>query len=299
MDSNMKNNDSGWSLDFPTILDFTSLDFTSFYNDETWMKSEEYPQESLPLENSHFDPLMIEMDQYLTPPPTPPESISAFPHIEDLQLSSELLLNETKHIDMQELQKSITTKEQTLSETPTDFDVEDIWKYINTDYNEDTSYLQQISLENNIIDFVNSIDTKTKQETDKILPHQTTNDTKLEECTKQRTMEKKNLTKKVRRKARNHPNNCYHLWDFIRDGLNDPKVTYVVWVKQSEGEFRITNTSELSRKWGYLKNSKNMTYDKLSRSLRYYCSLNVLEKVPGTRLQFRFGKRRTWTKVRN
>jgi len=89
-------------------------------------------------------------------------------------------------------------------------------------------------------------------------------------------------------------NSCYHLWDFIRDILADTNSTSLAWINKANEEFRIMNTKELSKEWGKLKNSSNMTYDKLSRSLRYYCELDILEKIPGTRLQFRFGKKRTW-----
>ena len=92
-------------------------------------------------------------------------------------------------------------------------------------------------------------------------------------------------------------NKCYHLWDFIRDRLDDPTVSFVVWINKTDEEFRIANTGEFSNAWGFLKNSTKMTYDKVSRSLRYYCSLGILEKVCGTRLQFRFGKQRAWTKI--
>ena len=95
-------------------------------------------------------------------------------------------------------------------------------------------------------------------------------------------------------------NRCYHLWDFLRDmlaGNIHSQSQCVVWVCEHEKEFRITNTKEMAALWGDLKHSKTMTYDKLSRTIRYYCTLDILKKVQGKRLQFKFGKARMWSKT--
>jgi len=101
-------------------------------------------------------------------------------------------------------------------------------------------------------------------------------------------------------KKRKQPNKCYHLWDFLREILSKniyPASICAEWVNENECEFRIIDTKELSTLWGKKKNSKTtMTYDKLSRTLRYYCSLDILTKVPGKRLHFKFSKGKMWTK---
>ena len=62
-----------------------------------------------------------------------------------------------------------------------------------------------------------------------------------------------------------------HLWEFIRDLLNDPEhcPRIIHWENEPEGIFRVLHSSEVARLWGEKKkNKKIMTYEKLSRSLR-------------------------------
>lgn len=95
-------------------------------------------------------------------------------------------------------------------------------------------------------------------------------------------------------------NRCYHLWDFLNDlliGRIYPQSTCAAWVDEHEKEFRIIDTKEMAKLWGICKNSKNMTYDKLSRTIRYYCTLDILKKTEGKRLQFKFSKGKMWTKL--
>ena len=103
-------------------------------------------------------------------------------------------------------------------------------------------------------------------------------------------------------------NNCYHLYDFIEELLSgkifpgNPRC--VEWVDEEKREFRIVNTVDFARFWGQIKASKSlksekrtliMTYEKVSRTLRYYCgdNLKILEKVEGKKCHFRFGTRNT------
>lgn len=44
----------------------------------------------------------------------------------------------------------------------------------------------------------------------------------------------------------------------------------------------------VAKLWGQHKKRKNMTYDKLSRALRYYYAKNILAKVNGQRLTYKF-----------
>ena len=52
----------------------------------------------------------------------------------------------------------------------------------------------------------------------------------------------------------------------------------VVW-NGGHGEFRIVRPQGLARLWGVRKNRPNMTYDKLTRALRYYYDRNIIAKV--------------------
>lgn len=95
------------------------------------------------------------------------------------------------------------------------------------------------------------------------------------------------------------PNNCYHLWDFLDDLLHQrvySEEVCVEWTNEENKEFRITDTKQLAYLWGNKKNSKSMTYDKLSRTIRYYCTLDILKKIDGKRLQFKFSNGKMWTR---
>lgn len=64
----------------------------------------------------------------------------------------------------------------------------------------------------------------------------------------------------------------YHLWEFIRDLLKDPKFCpkIIKWENKPEGIFRVVQSNEVAKLWGSKKkNRSKMTYEKLSRSLRY------------------------------
>ena len=58
--------------------------------------------------------------------------------------------------------------------------------------------------------------------------------------------------------------------------LDDDKT--VVW-DGGYGEFRVVRPEALAKLWGARKNRRNMTYDKLSRALRYYYGRNIITKV--------------------
>lgn len=60
------------------------------------------------------------------------------------------------------------------------------------------------------------------------------------------------------------------LLDFIIDEIQLGKC--IAWVlEKSVGPltFKITHSTELARKWGLRKRNTNMTYEKLSRALRF------------------------------
>ncbi|KAJ8299130.1 hypothetical protein KUTeg_023190 [Tegillarca granosa] len=47
--------------------------------------------------------------------------------------------------------------------------------------------------------------------------------------------------------------------------------TLIKWTNRDHGEFKLIQTSEIARMWGEQKNNPGMTYEKLSRAMRYAC----------------------------
>ncbi|BFZ04169.1 hypothetical protein BsWGS_07209 [Bradybaena similaris] len=82
---------------------------------------------------------------------------------------------------------------------------------------------------------------------------------------------------------------CRLLWEFIYQLLQDDKWSELVsWESVDELTFRIQNPTNLADAWGKQKNRSNMTYEKLSRALRYYYKMNIIKKVQGKRLTYKF-----------
>lgn len=81
---------------------------------------------------------------------------------------------------------------------------------------------------------------------------------------------------------------CRLLWEFIYQLLQNPCYKeYVCWEKLDDYVFRINNPTGLAQLWGHQKNRTNMTYEKLSRALRYYYRMNIIKKVSGKRLTYK------------
>nr|XP_033784803.1 ETS homologous factor isoform X2 [Geotrypetes seraphini] len=83
-----------------------------------------------------------------------------------------------------------------------------------------------------------------------------------------------------------------HLWEFIRDILLNPERNpgLIKWEDRSEGIFRFLKSEAVAQLWGKKKNNSSMTYEKLSRAMRYYYKREILERVDGRRLVYKFGK---------
>ncbi len=82
------------------------------------------------------------------------------------------------------------------------------------------------------------------------------------------------------------------LWQFLYTLLTDPKKQYselIQWTdKEKRREFRLQEPEAIAIWWGEHKNKKNMSYDKLSRSLRYYYDKGIIRKIPGERYVYQF-----------
>ena len=50
----------------------------------------------------------------------------------------------------------------------------------------------------------------------------------------------------------------------------------------------LVDPDEVAKRWGSRKNRPAMSYDKLSRGLRYYYDKGILEKVAGRRFVYQF-----------
>ncbi|KAK3526525.1 hypothetical protein QTP70_030680, partial [Hemibagrus guttatus] len=83
-----------------------------------------------------------------------------------------------------------------------------------------------------------------------------------------------------------------HLWEFIRDILLNPERNpgLIKWENRSEGVFRFLKSEAVAQLWGKKKNNSSMTYEKLSRAMRYYYKREILERVDGRRLVYKFGR---------
>ncbi|OWF46540.1 uncharacterized protein LOC110455599 [Mizuhopecten yessoensis] len=89
----------------------------------------------------------------------------------------------------------------------------------------------------------------------------------------------------------------YHLWEFIRDLLQNPEhcPKIIKWEDEDEGIFRVLKSTEVANEWGSMKKNKTkMTYEKLSRSLRYSRKEGYFDDIPKDRglpkkLCFKFG----------
>lgn len=80
------------------------------------------------------------------------------------------------------------------------------------------------------------------------------------------------------------------LWQFLYALLSDPQYKELIeWTSNvKEREFRLHEPECIAIWWGDHKNKRNMSYDKLSRSLRYYYDKGIIRKINGQRYVYRF-----------
>lgn len=106
-------------------------------------------------------------------------------------------------------------------------------------------------------------------------------------------------------KKHGNANKGNHLWEFIRQLLKASELIpnkdrIIQWECREEGVFRIIDSKEVASQWGRYKNNDNMTYEKLSRALRWCRTFGFLSALPKDgkfpkKLCFRFGPRaRNW-----
>jgi hypothetical protein len=101
-----------------------------------------------------------------------------------------------------------------------------------------------------------------------------------------------------------------HLWEFIRGLLKSSESTaghqkIIQWEDKSDGVFRIVDSKAVAKLWGDQKDNRKtkMTYEKLSRALRWCRTQKFLQAVPKNgrypkKLCFSFGERAIdWDKM--
>lgn len=69
-----------------------------------------------------------------------------------------------------------------------------------------------------------------------------------------------------------------HLWEFIRDILLNPERNpgLIKWEDRTEGIFRFLKSEAVAQLWGKKKNNTSMTYEKLSRAMRYNSTIHAV-----------------------
>ena len=82
------------------------------------------------------------------------------------------------------------------------------------------------------------------------------------------------------------------MWQFLYSMLNNKDGKYrnlIEWTHTvKERQFRLLEPDAIAVWWGHHKNKPNMSYDKLSRSLRYYYDKGIIRKISGERFVYRF-----------
>jgi len=64
------------------------------------------------------------------------------------------------------------------------------------------------------------------------------------------------------------------LWQFLLEILSDDKYSSIIhWVQRDEGVFRFVQPKSVAQLWGKRRRRQNMTYEHLSRAMRYTLQL--------------------------
>ncbi|KAK7573794.1 hypothetical protein V9T40_010985 [Parthenolecanium corni] len=93
---------------------------------------------------------------------------------------------------------------------------------------------------------------------------------------------------KVMPKKKNLCCSTVNLWKFLLELLTDKAYRDIIRWVDDNGEFQMVKPDSVARLWGEKKQKNNMTYEKLSRALRYYSDGDLISKVPGKRFVYKF-----------
>ncbi|XP_032218826.1 uncharacterized protein LOC5518230 isoform X2 [Nematostella vectensis] len=82
-----------------------------------------------------------------------------------------------------------------------------------------------------------------------------------------------------------------HLWEFLEELLDNKAYSpkFITWVSRDDGMFRLVDSKAVARLWGQRKNRHDMTYEKMSRAIRYYYERKIIKHVDGQKLNYQFG----------
>ena len=89
-----------------------------------------------------------------------------------------------------------------------------------------------------------------------------------------------------------------YLMLYTFEQLKDSSCDDIVWIDKQNGIFCIQKPEEFAKKWGRYKKKPEMSYQKVSRSFRYYYSSKLLMKSEGLR-HYRWDKKALETLERN
>ncbi|BES87282.1 GA-Hypothetical protein protein alpha chain [Nesidiocoris tenuis] len=82
--------------------------------------------------------------------------------------------------------------------------------------------------------------------------------------------------------------NQLQLWQFLLELLVDYKCRDMICWFGKNGEFLLKEPERVAQLWGARRQKPNMTYESLSRLLRYYYAGDMITKVPGKKFVYKF-----------
>ncbi|BFZ15740.1 hypothetical protein BsWGS_18780 [Bradybaena similaris] len=90
--------------------------------------------------------------------------------------------------------------------------------------------------------------------------------------------------------------NGYQLWKFVLELLQDPEANprLLKWEDRNSGVFRFVQSEKVAQLWGKKKNNPQMTYEKMSRAMRFCRSIGYFSEIEKNgrfpkKLCFKFG----------
>ncbi|PIC23078.1 hypothetical protein B9Z55_016899 [Caenorhabditis nigoni] len=87
---------------------------------------------------------------------------------------------------------------------------------------------------------------------------------------------------------RGSPNGKTRLLAFLRDLLDDVNQDVAVWTDKPNSIFKLVKPHRVAIMWGAETGNPSMTYDKMSRGLRYFYQNGTLRKIPGKDSRYQF-----------
>nr|BAF49750.1 transcription factor protein [Ciona intestinalis] len=83
-------------------------------------------------------------------------------------------------------------------------------------------------------------------------------------------------------------NGPIQLWQFLLELLCDPACKHLIKWTGEGWQFKMEEPDEVAKLWGIRKNKPKMTYEKLSRGIRYYYDKNIIVKCQSRRYVYKY-----------